>query len=687
MTAYDYIKMIQEKCNVITGARCDASNKTEYAISDLSKDMGHVADKLKYAAEMYQKDNCNNIFGIEVAFSSQYRGYSYKVYSYCDVMEKTDAEWILNGFSEVEELDGSENSLTDLFEEGRKTYTLSIRDAGKTGAAQSFLADEFAGFADLLCDCDFVIRFILDIKKSEKKQYRMFISLKDVKSLPIFIRQFFDIGLSENKLKGSFEPVTSDCKISEYKSDLSESDFRNMISFMDAFMKISKIETVKKKKEDQMRTQDNNYSYQYNDDFAGPSYYDPDMEEDSFYEDDFEDDEYDDDAFSEDTLNDPSYNEGDEHNKITNENMSDSGSIFEMTLDEMELSVRSYNCLKRAGFDTVGDIANLTDDELRKIRNLGEKSVNEIKNRLNELGLNKPAATQGSGMIREIAMTQEPAVTALEKLEKMIGLKSVKKQIKKIAAFAKMKKDFEQRHIQGVSMSMNMCFTGNPGTAKTTVARLLSEIFYEFGLVKNKEIVECGRADLVGKYVGQTAPKIKEIFGKAKGKVLFIDEAYSLSDGTGDGYSEEAISTILAELENNRENVITIFAGYPDKMKEFMDSNPGLRSRIQFTVDFPDYSEEEMVDIAELEAEKRGFAISEKAKDKIIRFCNLAKNSTESGNGRYVRNLVETATLNYAYRVYGNDKEIGTAPEFLLMPEDFEEEITFKAEEKRIIGF
>ena len=151
---------------------------------------------------------------------------------------------------------------------------------------------------------------------------------------------------------------------------------------------------------------------------------------------------------------------------------------------------------------------------------------------------------------------------------------------------------------------------------------------------------------------------------------MFIDEAYSLLEGHDGDYGREAISTIVQEMENNREDTVVIFAGYPNRMKSFFSVNPGLRSRVPFRISFQDYSVEEMLEITELEAKKRGFSISEEAKDKLLSLCGAAVGKAEMGNGRFCRNLVENAILDYALRVYEEDGEEKDS-EFILLPEDF----------------
>lgn len=327
----------------------------------------------------------------------------------------------------------------------------------------------------------------------------------------------------------------------------------------------------------------------------------------------------------------------------------------DLTIDELALSVRSFNCLKRARINTVGEIRKMSRDDLMKVRNLGRKGREEIIQKLASMGL----TLKGEQEL--------PDSSAL--LRELIGLKDVKEQVKKISAFARMKKEMEALGKASVPMALNMEFVGNPGTAKTTVARILAGIFKEIGILSSGEIVETGRADLVKGYIGQTAINVKSVFEKAKGKLLFIDEAYSLiSDGRDFGC--EAVDTIVQEMENNREDTVVVFAGYPDKMESFFSMNPGLRSRVPFRISFPDYSVDEMTQIVRLEAEKRGFSICPQALEKAASLCKEVKQRSDTGNGRFCRNLVENAILSYALRVYGEEME-GVEKDFVLADEDF----------------
>lgn len=323
-------------------------------------------------------------------------------------------------------------------------------------------------------------------------------------------------------------------------------------------------------------------------------------------------------------------------------------------IEDLELSVRAYNCLKRAGIKYIEELQCLSDEDYSHIRNLGKKSIQEIKQKLSEFETQAAASQNYTEMLNEL-----------------VGLKEVKEQVRKITAFAKMKKDMEELGMPEAPTTFNMEFAGNPGTAKTTVARILAGIFHEIGLLGSNEVVEVGRADLVARYVGQTANQVKSVFRQAKGKLLFIDEAYSLVDDREKSFGDEAINTIVQEMENKRKDTVVIFAGYPDKMKEFFSRNPGLSSRVPFHICFPDYSAEEMVQIVELEVRKKGFSLGDNARERISSICGKALRYPDAGNGRFCRNLVENAILGYASRVYGTDDEGSADKDFLLQEGDF----------------
>ncbi len=274
--------------------------------------------------------------------------------------------------------------------------------------------------------------------------------------------------------------------------------------------------------------------------------------------------------------------------------------------------------------------------------------------------------------------------SAQEELDILIGLTDIKEQIRKIVAFSKMQKLGRESGRKIGDINVNIAFTGNPGTAKTTVARLFAQIMKENGILSKGKLVEAGRAEIVAGYVGQTAIKVKKLFDKAEGNVLFIDEAYSLVDNWENEYGDEAIATIVQEMENRKDDMIVIFAGYPDKMEKFLARNPGLRSRIPFVVNFPDYSSEELLQIAKLEAERQGFCIDKNANLKILQIMEEAKKKADFGNGRLSRNLVESAILSAALRVKGRV----TDESFCLRENDFQMPYDIGGnKEKRRIGF
>ena len=194
--------------------------------------------------------------------------------------------------------------------------------------------------------------------------------------------------------------------------------------------------------------------------------------------------------------------------------------------------------------------------------------------------------------------------------------------------------------------------------------------FDEEGLLEDNRIVEVGRADLVGEYIGKTATKVQSVFQKAKGKLLFIDEAYSLADSYKGSYGDEAINTIIQEMENRRQDTIVIFAGYPNEMEQFFSRNPGFKSRVPFKIEFDDYSANELTEIVKLQANKMGFEIQPKALEKVKKICTESKKRSDFGNGRFCRNLFENAMLSYALRVFG-EKSNNAENNFILTCEDF----------------
>ena len=282
------------------------------------------------------------------------------------------------------------------------------------------------------------------------------------------------------------------------------------------------------------------------------------------------------------------------------------------------------------------------------------------------------------------------------KLQNMIGLKDIKRIIDTILADFQIRKIRQKAGLKNQEKSLHMMFTGNPGSAKTTCARLLAGILKERSLLPTGEFIECGRSDLVGKYVGWTAQIVKEKFQKASGGVLFIDEAYALN--SNDNFGPEAINTIVQEMENHRDDVIVIFAGYPEPMEQFLQSNEGLRSRITFHLHFPDYNAEEMTEIFELMLKEQGYICDADFSEKAKSIFSEAVKHADFGNGRFVRNLLEQSIMKQSVRLsqFANHTDASsTTPHPLLrqdlirlMADDLAvENVTNYQAEKPSIGF
>ena len=283
---------------------------------------------------------------------------------------------------------------------------------------------------------------------------------------------------------------------------------------------------------------------------------------------------------------------------------------------------------------------------------------------------------------------EAPRGSAYDRLQNLIGLSGAKTVMNQALNYFKVQKMFADRGLKNEHPSMHMVFTGNPGTAKTTVARLFAQIMKENGLLSKGDMYEVGRADLVGKYVGHTAPLVKAAFKKAKGGVLFIDEAYSLVDDKDGLFGDEAINTIVQEMENNRHDTIVIFAGYPNEMDGFLKKNPGLRSRIAYHIPFEDYNANELFDIATLIASEKGFTIEQDAKEKLTDMFEAASKTADFGNGRYARNIIEKAKMAQADRLLKMEFDRITDEDvFTLVAEDFQLSEDVKPEKVIQIGF
>jgi len=242
----------------------------------------------------------------------------------------------------------------------------------------------------------------------------------------------------------------------------------------------------------------------------------------------------------------------------------------------------------------------------------------------------------------------------LDKLDReLIGLKPVKTRIREIAALLlvdRLRKKFE---LSSETPTLHMCFTGNPGTGKTTVAMRMGEILKRLGYVREGHLVTVTRDDLVGQYIGHTAPKTKEVIKKAMGGVLFVDEAYYLYKPENErDYGAESIEILLQVMENNRDDLVVILAGYKDKMDKFFMSNPGMRSRIAHHLDFPDYSPDELMAIAKLMLAEQNYRFSAEGEKAFAEYIPLRMKLTHFANARSIRNALDRARLRQANRLF-----------------------------------
>ena len=280
----------------------------------------------------------------------------------------------------------------------------------------------------------------------------------------------------------------------------------------------------------------------------------------------------------------------------------------------------------------------------------------------------------------------------LKELDRLVGLSTVKSLIHRILDYFSISQRRFEINSSPVRPSMHFMFSGASGTGKTIVARLLAKIFYEHGIIKSNVLIEVGRSDLIGEYVGQTAPKVKRLFDNAKGGILFIDEAYSLIPQGERDFANEAIPTIIQEMENNRNDVIVIFAGYTEMMEEFLNINPGLASRISRKIHFENYNKYELYDILTLMADQQGYIVDKKCKTILLTYFEKCLCSESFGNARYVRKLFELVLYIQAERLMKEEivSDLTDAELSYLSYIDFEKaihDLEKKENNLKIIGF
>lgn len=303
-----------------------------------------------------------------------------------------------------------------------------------------------------------------------------------------------------------------------------------------------------------------------------------------------------------------------------------------------------------AGFDNV-----ITDEEQVGIDYVSEKlSSSEFDDGATTNATDKYIQAPNDEIKSPNKTVKSRTNKAADKLQKLIGLTSVKEEVTSLANYIKIQKMRQEKGMKTPPVSYHCVFTGNPGTGKTTVARIVAQIYQELGILKKGHLVETDRSGLVAEYVGQTAVKTNKIIDSALDGVLFIDEAYSLVDGgDGDSFGKEAISTLLKRMEDDRNRLVVILAGYTNDMKRFIDSNPGLQSRFNRYIEFPDYTADELLQIFEFNLKNNEYFISDEARNALTEYLRkcVSEKDDRFGNGRFVRNLFEKTIERQANRL------------------------------------
>jgi stage V sporulation protein K len=245
-----------------------------------------------------------------------------------------------------------------------------------------------------------------------------------------------------------------------------------------------------------------------------------------------------------------------------------------------------------------------------------------------------------------------PLKSVLNKIDRLVGLKSIKDFVYEIYAWLYITQRRKEQDLKATQQTLHMIFKGNPGTGKTTVSRILAELFLEMGVLSKGHLVEVERADLVGEYIGHTAQKTRDLMKSALGGILFIDEAYSLARGGTKDFGKEAIDCLVKGMEDNKDDLVIILAGYPKEMEYFLKTNPGLPSRFPIQIEFNDYTIYELLAIAEIMVEERDYVMSTQSKLKLKEFIQQQINREKHfSNARFVRNLLEKAIREHAVRL------------------------------------
>ena len=360
----------------------------------------------------------------------------------------------------------------------------------------------------------------------------------------------------------------------------------------------------------------------------------------------------------------------------------------EEAIDELNLRVSEYahsigkRCRKERKWDIKEDATKVTSRHLERLftdwkRMYNYHTLGKITNKTKGL-YTLPKAKP--------AVVSEPKESPLVGLNDLIGLDEIKTQVEEIVAYHKMIDVYADNDMTVEAPSLHMAFYGNPGTAKTTCAKAIADIFAREGIIEANRFVKVSRTDLVGEYIGKTAPKTQECINKAKGGVLFVDEAYTLSDsGSERDFGPEALSTLVEQMDIIRHDTIVIFAGYEDKMKKLIETNEGLNSRVAYHMTFPDYTYDQLMDILDKRIKTIGFILEDDVRTALSKKIKRDMQGKDFGNGRYIRNLVDKTIIKHSTRVYRitdpSEEQIKT-----ITKEDIDDVVN-KLEDGNRIGF